>query len=284
MLNLYHLRYFIDAARLGGISAAALNNSVSQSEISQAIRSLEIQLKTELIRHRRNRFQLTAAGANLVQQAGPLFQALTTLQESIHEQSTPAELTIGTSTSLGLQILPAAINAFQKLTPKTKVRLQIGNSEAIRAWIQSGEIDLGIFVDDGKKQKNCEQREISQGKFVVFRSNKIPAEIKEGIIVTRRLRPEVKKLRSLFRKKFGSELPIAMEIISWEVIKSYVLTVGGFGFAPDYVIAPEFKGGKLTLEPALSKQINYSLVAVLPSPSSKRELAESFIESLRPCL
>ncbi len=56
-MNLNHLKYFFDSATAQSLSRAAQQNRVSQSAISQAIRSIENSLDCSLIEHKRNRFQ-----------------------------------------------------------------------------------------------------------------------------------------------------------------------------------------------------------------------------------
>ena len=62
MFNLFHIKYFLDAARLGSVAAAAKENHVSSPGVSQAIRRLEEQLGDTLLTHRKNHFELTAMG------------------------------------------------------------------------------------------------------------------------------------------------------------------------------------------------------------------------------
>jgi len=56
------IRQHTHAARLGSVTEAAKKNYVSQSALSQGIRSLEKDLKVELTTHQENRFVLTDTG------------------------------------------------------------------------------------------------------------------------------------------------------------------------------------------------------------------------------
>ena len=57
-MNIYHLKYFIDAARFQSVSLSAKENLVSHSAVSQAIKSLEAHFEVNLVFHSKRLFQL----------------------------------------------------------------------------------------------------------------------------------------------------------------------------------------------------------------------------------
>ena len=61
-MNLYHLKYFYDSARLGSMTKAAKLHRIGQPAISKGIQNLEATFKKVLISHERNRFHLTEDG------------------------------------------------------------------------------------------------------------------------------------------------------------------------------------------------------------------------------
>lgn len=61
-LNLFHLKYFLDAVKHGSISASDETNHISQSAISQAIAKLEEGLGCSLLIHQPKQFKITDEG------------------------------------------------------------------------------------------------------------------------------------------------------------------------------------------------------------------------------
>src|SRR6478735_3312018 len=61
-LEIRHLRYFIAVAEAGSFSRAADRLGISQPNISQQLRDLEIALRVDLFQRRGRRILLTSAG------------------------------------------------------------------------------------------------------------------------------------------------------------------------------------------------------------------------------
>ncbi len=247
MINLIHLRYFLDAARLGSLSSAASLHSVSQSAVSQAIRSLETTLNSQLTTHARNRFELTLAGARLVEVGPSLIEAAASLEKQISATSEDTQpLVIGATTSLASAVLPKVISRYRQRHPRWNLQLKIGNSEAIRSWLANGEIALGLIVDDGVNDPQVKKTLFKENDFVLYGLPKAQPSLGDvGVLVTRRERPEVKKLMRRYQAKKNQILPIAMEVVSWEVIRSFVLSGIGYGFSPRYVVEKDLATNKL---------------------------------------
>ena len=86
-LNLTNLKYFCDAVRLGGVSASAKANFVTQSAISQGITKLEKKLGLSLVAHHPKCFKPTPEGETLFIQALDILKRVEGLKDSLlHEE------------------------------------------------------------------------------------------------------------------------------------------------------------------------------------------------------
>lgn len=74
-LDLRKLRYFVAVAERLHFSRAAEDLLIAQPALSRQIRSLEKELRTELFVRDSHRVELTAAGRQLLDDAGPLLAA-----------------------------------------------------------------------------------------------------------------------------------------------------------------------------------------------------------------
>lgn len=279
MINPYHLRYFVDAATLGSLSEAAKKNRVSQSAVSQAIRSLERTIGLPLTTHQKKILSLTDEGKAVLEQSEAVFQSLEQLMEATHHLKLiyAGPLTIGCTNTVALGVLPPLLSELGQRYPKINAQVRIGNSEVIKDWLVRKEVDVGVFVDDGHLSRELQKTILRTGHYVLFRRNKKAAD-SEGLVVTRSHRKEVQAiLHQLHRNQRPAK--VQCEITSWEAIKRYVLHAGGYGICPDYVIEKELRSAKLVALP-LRKQNSYDLIAATRARRHLGKNAKLFLEWL----
>lgn len=78
-----YLRYFIDVATLGSMSAAAKKNFMSPQGISRSISALEAELGCELFQRDSNRVTLTRFGERLIEDARGLIERENSMRRSV---------------------------------------------------------------------------------------------------------------------------------------------------------------------------------------------------------
>lgn len=280
MINPYHLRYFVDAAQTGSLSEAAKKNRVSQSAVSQAIRSLERSIGFQLTTHQKKVLILTDEGKAVLAQSESVFQSLDQLIEAIQNIASEysGTLTIGCTNTIALGTLPPILSDLQHQYPKLITRVRIGNSEIIKDWLLNKNVDIGIFVDDGRLTRDFSKTVLRSGQYLLFRRNdKHPS--RDGLVVTRSDRQEVQNiLNQLTRSAHPAN--IQCEITSWEAIKGYVLHAGGYGICPDYVIEDELKAKKLVIAEFPIKPPQYELIAVSRTRQPLGKNGRLFVETL----
>ena len=52
---------------------------------------------------------------------------------------------VGGSTTIGNYLLPAVLGSFAKRYPKTRVELQVGNTQQIALWLEQGDHDIAFI-------------------------------------------------------------------------------------------------------------------------------------------
>lgn len=262
MINIYHLKYFVDAAKDGSLSAAAQKNRISQSAVSQAIRSLERSIRFSLIAHQKKVFHLTDEGKALLAHSDQIFQAIEGIQQAIEHIGTAytGRLAIGCTNSVAVGLVPSILASLSKDHPALQVIVRVGNSETIKDWLLQGQIELGIMVDDDKITSDFMQTSIFEGEYVLFHAKKRKVNF-EKLIVTRRERKEI----DYFLRKLRNVKPqakIQYELTSWEAIKYVVMNSDACGICPDYVIRSEIARGKLSALKTAFRSPRYKLLAV----------------------
>lgn len=263
-MNLNHLKYFSDAASSGSLSAAAKQNRVSQSAISQAIVALENHLDCQLIFHKRNRFQLTEAGNLASQECKQVFESLDRLKSKVSDQESEirGELKFAAINSIAGSLLSPVLAQLQKDFPAIRLKMRLGNSEVIQKWILDKEIDLGFIVDE-PLLKSLDSKTLLSGRYKLFRAHRNHSSLeRNGVIVTRSERPEVQNLIAYWKKRAGAHLKIQMEVTSWEIIRKLVLAGMGVGLCPDYVLEDDLRNRRIQVVNCLGWRYNYQVSAV----------------------
>ncbi len=232
-LNLTFLKYFYDAVRTESISESAKFNFVSQSAISQAIAKLEERLQCELIFHQPNRFKVTEKGLQLFESARDIFQTVQKAENLISQQE-GGTLTFGCTHSFAIELLPDYLKQAREQFPSLHIQFRLGQYYTIKELMKKGLIDFGILLDnDDLSLFDC--KPIYQGLFRLYASRENGSIDHLGFLLDNNERKESNWLHQAYRDRFGQELPIAMEVTSWEVIANLTEKGVGIGFFPDYL-------------------------------------------------
>jgi DNA-binding transcriptional LysR family regulator len=125
-VHLRALRYFVAVAEQLHFGRAAESLYVSQPSLSKQIRSLESQLRVRLFDRDRRTVQLTTAGTELLPVAREMLMQWERGAAAVAAAADSAEstLTIGMSTGLGRDLLPAVRARLAEIAPRAGLRLR----------------------------------------------------------------------------------------------------------------------------------------------------------------
>ena len=151
MHNLRHLRYIVEAARLGSITAASRFLRVSQPAISAAIRACEDEFSIRLfVRNPSQGLALTPSGRNFVNRARELLENAIDFEQMFDETSDghlAGRLELACYASPAPLLVPSVIRSFTKRYPDVEIGLHEGNMEQVAAYLKNGTADLGLTYD-----------------------------------------------------------------------------------------------------------------------------------------
>lgn len=146
MLN--QIRYFQSVAQTGSFTEAAFQCNISQSAISQQIKSLEQELGLELLSRQGRSFVLTEAGEYFYRKSLVLvsdYDRLVKETEKIATKNT-AEIKVGYLRTYAGTGFSAAISEFSKKYPDVDVQLVSGTHETIFNLLKDDKLDI-VFND-----------------------------------------------------------------------------------------------------------------------------------------
>lgn len=140
------LRAFEATARLGSVSAAARELSVTHGAVSHQIRGLEEALETALFTRGGKRLKLTAQGALLLPAVTNAFGEIAAATALMKRPETRGDLTVtGVPALLSFWIVPR-LNQFTEQYPGISVTLNASNDPA---HLRSPDVDVCVLYGDG---------------------------------------------------------------------------------------------------------------------------------------
>lgn len=165
MLDLGRLKIFREVATRRSFSAAALQLSYTQSSVSEAVATLERELRTTLLDRSSRPVRLTPAGELVLTHADALLGQAAAIETDL------AALTSGDAGRLRLggfytawsTFLPAAVADFAHRRPRVHLHLEQLDPPAALQHLRAGEIDLAVIYrfDEGDPAVHPDDRLIS---------------------------------------------------------------------------------------------------------------------------
>ena len=145
-MELYQLRYFLEAARQRNFTRAAVRLRLAQTALSEQIRNLEADLGAPLFVRGRRESTLTAAGEALARHAELILEQAENARRAVQELVglRGGRLVIGAIPSVSAGLLPKAVATFRQQHPHVELVLVEGTSDTVADWVESGRVALGI--------------------------------------------------------------------------------------------------------------------------------------------
>lgn len=259
MISFSHEVFFEVATHLS-FSRAAEVLFISQPAITRHIQTLEKSYGASLFERKGNTVLLTTEGRLLldyVVKARDLQRQLAfdlSRQEDIHQAK--GSLTLGTSTTITLYVIPPMFSAFHQQYPNIELTLVNRNSENILKALLNHEIDLGIT--EGKKQ-------LTAVKYQFFISDEVVpvCSARSNLVKRRTIQPdELKQIPVALRERGSGTLAAVTEALEkckmsiadirhkivlggTEALKNFLLDDTCLGFLPLRSVVKQLKNGEL---------------------------------------
>ncbi len=138
------MKYFISVVGCSSFTEAAEQCYISQSAISQQIRSLEKELGVELIHRENRRFTLTPAGEYFYEQSKGILNEVEDIRRETFRigKDKEMELKIGYLRCYSGQELHQAVAEFSRLYPEVSIHIVNGTHEELYDLLRFGGADL----------------------------------------------------------------------------------------------------------------------------------------------
>jgi DNA-binding transcriptional LysR family regulator len=246
---------FCDLAETGSFSKAAVLNSITQSAVSQQIRTLETKFQVTLVERGKRNFALTAEGQAFLEASKEILAVYNNLDRRLHElrDVVAGELKIAAIYSIGLHELPPTLKAFREKYPDVELHVEYRRSVQVYAQVLAGDVDFGLVAYPVKRnglnidifsedrlvlichpnhalaaRKRIKVEELSGEKFIAF----------EPDLPTR-------KVIDKHLREHGVAMEHVMEFDNIETVKRAVEIESGVSIVPANTVRAEVESGLL---------------------------------------
>jgi LysR family transcriptional regulator, transcriptional activator of the cysJI operon len=149
-MHIETLKIFCDLVDLQSFSLAAERNFITQSAVSQQIRSLEEKFKRKLLERVRGRreVKLTSAGEVFYRESRNVLSAYADLQESLRGLvgKIGGTVKVACTYSVGLHEMPVKVGEFMSKFPAARIDLEYSRTTKVVRDVMSGAVELGILA------------------------------------------------------------------------------------------------------------------------------------------
>ncbi|HEX8289947.1 MAG TPA: LysR family transcriptional regulator [Pyrinomonadaceae bacterium] len=291
-MHIETLKVFCDLVDLQSFSLAAERNFITQSAVSQQIRTLEDKFKRRLLERVRGRreVRLTAAGEVFYREAKNVLDCYDNLGESMRGLVGKIGGTVKVATvySVGLHELPPKVREFMSKFPSAKIDLEYSRTTRVVRDVLNGSVELGVVAfpeprrgltivpmqsdrlvlicspeHEFAKKEKIKAKELNGRDFVLF----------ERDIPTRKATDKILKANGVDVRKVA-------EFDNIETIKRAVEVGFGLAIVPHPSVEDEEKNGQLAVVKLAEKEWVRPVGVIYRSDRSLSLAAKKFVQLL----
>lgn len=266
-MELYQLRYFVEAAHEANFTRAAKLLNIAQPALSQQMGNLEKELGARLFIRGRRETRLTAAGEGLLPRAQALLADAEAARAAVADvaELRSGRLIVAAIPALSGGWLPRYVREFRQRHPRVEFRLKEGSSDEVAEMVERGQADLG-FLQLPVDAARCELRELFSERFQLAVSTDHPLARQQSVRLLR-LKDEafvVYKGRAREAaldacRKLGFEPRVSCESETLETIRALVAAGLGVALLPALALSSAREGLKVLelSEPRVTRTLGW---------------------------
>lgn len=151
-MHIETLKVFCDVVETGSFSIAASQNFITQSAVSQQLRTLESKYRCKLLERGRSGAKPTPAGDILYRASREILEKYREIETQLQESAkiVSGSLRVAIVYSVGLHELPPYLKQYLREFPEVNVHIEYARPNKIYDDAIAGRIDLGIVAYPSK--------------------------------------------------------------------------------------------------------------------------------------
>lgn len=183
-MELRQLRYFAKVAELCNFSEAAKALCVTQSTLSQQVKTLEDELGAELLVRDTHRVRLTDVGKAFLPMAKQTLFDASVCEDRISDVKglVSGTLNVGATYTFS-PLLSGMVNEFTKLHPGVKINIVCASMEELMSLLDRQEIDLALSYRPLDQYPNIDSYTLFQNQLAAVMSDTHPLASRQSLSV-----------------------------------------------------------------------------------------------------
>ncbi len=254
-MHVESFKVFCDLVETASFSEAAEKNGVTQSAVSQQIKTLENYYEVTLVERGRRNFSVTPEGAVFLKAARVILDAWNGIGTQLEEMRNvvAGKLDVSTVYSIGFHELPPFLDKFRKDFPEVDLHIHYRRANQVYADVLEAKADLGL-VAYPQQRKGIEVEPVWRDRLVLIcppnhpfaRRKKAPLSAIDGerFISFEPDLPTRKAIDEMFQKASISVKEV-VEFDNIETVKRGVEIENAISIVPSESVRREVAGGKL---------------------------------------
>ena len=289
-INYELYKVFYHVATTLSFSEASRQLYISQSAVSQSVKTLEKKLGTPLFIRSTKSVQLTPEGETLLRHIEPAIQLIRQGEINLMEAGSlgGGQLRIGATDTICRYLLIPYLNQYHKLYPKVHIRIINQTSLKCVDLLESGQVDLIVTNYPNSRMGNREQLQVISEFHDVFTASRSHypqlenrrVSLKEiqnyPILMLDRHSTTNEFLHQMFRKEQLELIP-EIELDSNDVLLDLASIGLGLAFVPEYCLTDHEKLFPIRLtEEMPSRKVVVATAGNVPITQAAREFLQLF--------
>jgi len=284
------LKVFCDLVESGSFSQAAIRNFITQSAVSQQVRTLESRFDTALLVRDGRTVLPTEAGRILNEGFRDILQRFDRMESQLKSagQEMAGKVRVAAVYSVGLYEISKVVKTYLKTYPKVNLHLEYSRANRVYEDCQRGAVDLGI-VTYPKPRKGIQIISLPGDRLILACHQDHPFAKRsqidlrkidgENFIAFERNTPSRRALDQIFREH-GIRVRIVMEFDNIETIKRSVEIGAGISIVPQMTVQREVQTGAIAQLQFKGQSFFRSLGVIVKHKNTLIPAAQKFIELL----
>ncbi len=291
-MHIETLKVFCDLVDLESFSLAAERNFITQSAVSQQIRTLEDKFKRRLLERVRGRrdVKLTPAGDVFYKESKKVLAAYDEMQESLRGivGKIGGTVKVATVYSVGLHELPVKVREFMTKFPAAKIDLEYSRTTRVVRDVLSGTVELGVLAFPEPRRGLTivpmpDNRLVliapPDHKFATRKKVKVTDLNGEDFVLFERDVPTRKAMDKIFKEN-AVEVKKVAEFDNIETIKRAVEVGFGLAIVPETAVTEAKRAGTLAVVELAEKYWVRSVGVIHLSDRNLSLAAKKFVQLL----
>jgi DNA-binding transcriptional LysR family regulator len=285
------LKVFCDLVESRSFSQAAIRNFVTQSAVSQQIKSLESRFDTALLVRDGRSVSTTEAGRILHEAAREILDRYSTMKLEMKSvgQEMAGTVRVATVYSVGLYELSRVTKTFLKTYPKVNLHIEYSRANRVYEDCIRGAVDLGI-VTYPKSRKGIEIIPLPSDRLILIcaadhpfarhRQVNIRKLDGEPFVAFEKDIPSRHAIDEIFREH-AVKVQVVMEFDNIETIKRSVEIGAGISIVPLLSVQREVQSGALVQLQFSQQNFVRPLGGIVKNRNSLSPAAQKFVDMLQ---